>query len=350
MKQMSRSDIPVEKRIDKSQFPGPDRAADSFNNMLDMTMREAIPDSNTRKQVLSISESNVQENDLVSSLPLKNIFQMQARNVRRMIDENADGRKSQVDTIQPPTAKNWFGFYKRYFKSITIEELHGDINSMIDECITEILPSTEYSGADEFWTVDEVKQIIDYELENENYRYAGLWMMCFLHGRRIGEVLPVKWEDITEEGVTYNIEKKDEPITTTLPVYDMISDNFDNIKAQLESELAGSDKSVEDIDYVYYGYVGGSFNNRKPRNKPMSARSAQLHLESTTDKLQGFTGTQKTKTFRHSIATEVSKEQGMKAAQDLLRHKNPEITMRVYAKHIPDDVTTDVESIWGSEL
>jgi site-specific recombinase XerD len=328
--------LPIPKEIDKSAFEGPDKVADEFNKVMSKKIENVIPE-NEIEQVLYVIEGDIDRKTKVKELPARYMFSSFARHLNQNWISKS-GEKYIDGQINASTAKNWFVFIKRYYIDQSIDELEPDIEKAVDNGKTS-LNGRSYTGAENNWTLDEISKIIEVEKQRGNRSdvYAGIWLMCFTHGRRIGEVLDVKWSDVDDGGITYNIEKKDEKTRATLPLYEPIAEQLMEIG------------KTEGIDYVFHGFKHED-GSMIPANKPLSQRSVRNRLDGTTEMASGVEQSTHTKRFRHSIATIVTEEHGPKAAQNLLKHANPEITLRVYARHIKESDHEEVKDIWGEKL
>lgn len=331
------NDIPIPKEIEVDDFEGPEKVAELFNQTMEEPMREVVPDEKVQ-QVLYVMDGDYSKSTKIKNLPAQYMFTLFARKVNERI-ENGE--------ISPGTGRNWFTFIKTYYTDQVIKELESEASEVIKRG-RDTLGPREYSGANVYWPLEKVRSFIKTEESRGDLRkhvYSAIWYMCYIHGRRIGEVLDVKWSDIEGGQITYNIEKKKEETRATLQLYEPIQRHIDFIEQK------------DGIEYVFHGFKNED-GDLVPINKPLSQTSVRSRFDSTAkicpDIDAGDEDTygkdlpkySSTKILRHSIGTIVAKNHGSKAAQSLLQHANPEITMRVYAKHIEEDDPDEVADVW----
>lgn len=223
----------------------------------------------------------------------------------------------------------------RFYKYLEIEGLGRNFTSSLT------LPKEKVNGADEkisVWTDDEIKKILG-GLDNADnrFRLRFLIVLAYYTGGRKSELLSLKYDDITPDGVR---------ITKTLAE---VSDGFENgkIKTRLSVTDPKTRKSVRTIpvDPVVYeelkrhkewhkreqirkGYRSdfifttdsGEFYNNKNLDVALSRYYKKIGVEFKT-----------MHTYRHTYATLLCKAgYPIETARELLGHESIETTARFY--------------------
>lgn len=173
------------------------------------------------------------------------------------------------------------------------------------------MPKTS-SIKNEFWTMEQIKKIIDTE-SNENIR------MCFAFmayaGLRINETLNLKWQNITDN--TLEVINGKGGKNAVLPI-------SRPLKNELEKFKRGTEKDTDKILKV---------------NK----QTAREHLQKICSKLNldGFKNPHK---FRHSFASNLLRNgANIIAVSKLMRHANPSMTLNIYSHVLPNDLNQTLE-------
>ena len=217
----------------------------------------------------------------------------------RIINENQDLKQS--------SRHNERAVLRTFFNWIisTYDIEHKNVFSRIK------MPKTA-SHKNEFWTMEQIKNILDNET-NENIR------MCFAFmayaGLRINETLNLKWQNITDS--TLEIINGKGGKNAILPISKLLKNEIEKFKK--------------------------NHQNKTEKILKVNKQTAREHLFKICTKLDldGFKNPHK---FRHSFASNLLRNgANIIAVSKLMRHTNPSMTLNIYSHVLPSDLNQTLE-------
>lgn len=237
----------------------------------------------------------------IKTLFFRPISEVTKKDVQEAFGKSAEGFK-------PSTYNNTKTAIKTAFKYAK------DVLEVIDSNPAESIKSRRNNTKErDFWTNDQIDKILD-ATENPDYRI--LFALMAFAGLRIHEALKLKPEDI-KEGFISVIGKGNK--FAKIPV-----------SSRLKNEL---DLKKWNFDFSNIGKWEVSY-----------------WLAITAKKALGesFSGSANPHRLRHSFASNLIRAGvGVKSVQKLMRHSNIQTTLNIYAHIIDDDLTKDIEKMFG---
>lgn len=170
----------------------------------------------------------------------------------------------------------------------------------------------------EFWTMDQIKNILDAEPKKEI-------RLCFAFmayaGLRINEVTNLRWRDITES--TIEIINGKGGKNACLPISKLLKHEI--------SKYLDNREITNPTEFIVN----------------FSKISIRKHLSKVCRKL-GLDGFKNPHKFRHSFASNLLRNgANIVSVSKLMRHSNPSMTLNIYSHVLPNDLNQTLELLNG---